>query len=86
MLKTNLVEKIKVWGRGQITLPKNLREELEIKENDILYAEKLGRVILLKPKESAIDEIQKKMAAMMRKKGLTVKDLVDEDIDIDEED
>lgn len=88
MLKTNQVEKIKVWERGQITIPKDLREELEIKENDILYAEKLGRAILLKPEASGIEEIQRKMAAIMQKNGLTVKDLLDEDddIEIDEED
>ena len=78
MLKLGKVEKIKVWERGQITIPKDLREELEIKENDVLYAEKIGRGLYLRQKESMIAEIQKKMAALMRKKGLKVKDLLDE--------
>lgn len=81
MLKLNEVEKIKVWERGQITIPKELREELEIKENDVLYAEKLGNGLYLRPTESVIDQVQKKMSAMMKKKGLTVNDLIKDLID-----
>ena len=81
MLKINEIEKIKVWERGQITIPKELREELEIKENDILYAEKLGNGLYLRPTESVIDQVQQKMSAMMKKKGLTVNDLIKDLID-----
>lgn len=81
MQKLNEVEKIKVWERGQITLPKDLREELEIKENDILYVEKLGRGLFLRPTESVISKIQKKGEELMRQKGLTVEDLIEDLID-----
>jgi len=81
MLKINEVEKIKVWERGQITLPKNLREELEIKENDILDVEKLGNGLYLRPSGSVIAEVQKKISTMMKKKGLTVDDLIKDLID-----
>ncbi|KKQ18886.1 MAG: Transcriptional regulator, AbrB family [Berkelbacteria bacterium GW2011_GWA1_36_9] len=84
MLKINEIDKIKVWERGQITLPKNLREELEIKENDILYVEKLGKGIFLRPTESIIEQIQKKGEELMREKGLKIEDLI-EDL-INEED
>lgn len=81
MLKTNQVEKIKVWERGQITIPKNLRKDLEIKENDVLYAEKLGKGLYLRPIESVIDQVQKKISVMMKKKGITVDDLIKDLID-----
>ena len=81
MLKINKVEKIKVWERGQITIPKELRGELEIKENDVLYAEKLGNGLYLRPTDSVIDQVQKRMSAMMKKKGLTVNDLIKDLID-----
>ena len=81
MLKINEVEKIKVWERGQITIPKELRDELEIKENDILFVEKLGRGILLRPTESVISKIQKKGEELMLQKGLTVEDLIEDLID-----
>lgn len=81
MLKINEVEKIKVWERGQITIPKDLRKELKIKENDILYVEKLGDGIFLRSKPSVISEIQKKGEELMREKGLTVEDLIKDLID-----
>jgi len=79
MLKLNEIEKIKVWERGQITIPKDLREALEIKENDVLYVEKLGNGLYLRPSESVIDQVQ--MSAMMKKRGLTVDDLIKDLID-----
>jgi len=79
MPRLNGIEKIKVWERGQITLPKDLREELEIKENDILDVEKLGDGLYLRPTGSVIAEVQKKISAMMKKKGLKIKDLLDEE-------
>ncbi|HLB95727.1 MAG TPA: AbrB/MazE/SpoVT family DNA-binding domain-containing protein [Patescibacteria group bacterium] len=81
MTQLKQIEKIKVWERGQITIPKEFREELEIKENDILYAEKLGNGLYLRPSESVIDQVQKKMSAMMKKRGLTVDDLIKDLID-----
>lgn len=79
MQRLNEIEKIKVWERGQITIPKDLREEMEIKENDVLYAEKIGRGIFLRPKETVILEIQKKGEELMRQKGLKIKDLINEE-------
>lgn len=79
MQRLNKIEKIKVWERGQITIPKDLREEMEIKENDVLYAEKIGRGIFLRPKETVILEIQKKGEELMRQKGLKINDLINEE-------
>ncbi len=79
MQRLNEIEKIKVWERGQITIPKDLREEMEIKENDVLYAEKIGRGIFLRPKETVILEIQKKGEELMRQKGLKINDLINEE-------
>jgi len=73
------IEEIKVWDRGQITIPKNLRTELDIREQTIIYAEKLGTGIFLRPKASVISEIQKKGEELMRKKGLKIKDLINEE-------
>ena len=76
MKQANQIEKIRVWERGQITLPKNLRKEMNIKENDILSVEKLGKGVYLRPLPSAIAEIQKGISALMKKRGLKVNDLI----------
>lgn len=73
------IKEIKVWDRGQITIPKNLRKELDIQDKTIIYAEKLGTGIFLRPKTSVISEIQKKGEALMRKKGLKIEDLINEE-------
>lgn len=47
---------IKVLRHGQITLPKELREVLGVKEGDILEAEMKENQVVLKPK-TLIDKI-----------------------------
>ncbi len=41
---------VKVIRHGQITLPVNFREELDIKEGDYLEADVEGKTIVLRPK------------------------------------
>ena len=41
---------VRVLRGGQITMPKELRESLEIKEGDILEVEMENRKVVLKPK------------------------------------
>jgi bifunctional DNA-binding transcriptional regulator/antitoxin component of YhaV-PrlF toxin-antitoxin module len=71
-------EKIKVWERGQITIPVKLRKQLKIEENSVIYAEPLGKGIYLRPKESVLLEVQKEGEKLMQKKGLKIKDLLNE--------
>lgn len=57
---------VKVIRHGQITLPADLREELDIKEGDYLEAELEGKTIVLRPKvlldrEDAIKALHKIM-------------------------
>jgi AbrB family looped-hinge helix DNA binding protein len=78
MKNTTDIEKIKVWQRGQITIPNKLRKQLQIQDNSIIYAERLGKGIFLRPSESAIMKIQKKGEELMKKNHLKIKDLIDE--------
>lgn len=77
MKNTLMVEKVKVWERGQITIPYKLRKLLKIEENSIIYAEPLGQGIFLRPEDSIIFKIQKKGEQLLRKKALKIKDLLD---------
>lgn len=57
---------VKVIRHGQITLPADLREELDIKEGDYLEAELEGKTIVLRPnvlldREDAIKALHKIM-------------------------
>ena len=69
---------MRVWDKGQITIPNKFRKDLKLGEGAVVYIQKLGDGLLLRPKESAIEAIQKRGEELMRAKGLTVKDLIDE--------
>lgn len=84
MAKDKTVEKIKVWERGQITIPTKIRDQFGIEENTILTIKPLKDGIFLAPEKLTISDIQKIGAQMLRKKGLTVQDLLDQ-LDEDEE-
>ncbi len=44
------MQRVKITEHGQITLPADFREKLDIKEGDYLEAELDGKTIMLKPK------------------------------------
>ena len=46
---------VKVLSKGQITLPKKIRESLHIKEGDTLLIEKKGGDIILKKGKTIFD-------------------------------
>ena len=67
---------VKVIRHGQITLPAELREELDIREGDYLEAELEGKAIVLRPKvlldrEDAVKALHKIMSEVQsRTKGV----------------
>ena len=67
---------VKVIRHGQITLPADFREELDIKEGDYLEADMEGKTIVLRPKvvmdrEDAIKALHKIMSEVQsRTKGI----------------
>jgi len=67
---------VKVIRHGQITLPVELREELDIREGDYLEAELEGKAIVLRPKvlldrEDAVKALHKIMSEVQsRTKGV----------------
>ena len=66
---------VRVLRGGQITMPKELRESLEIKEGDILEVELENRKVVLKPKVlvdkdqawARMNQITKKVSRQHRK-------------------
>ena len=77
------MEKIKVWERGQITIPTKIRNQYGIEENTILTIKPLKNGILLQPERDIISEIQKRISAERKKRGITIKEMLDQ-LDRDE--
>jgi bifunctional DNA-binding transcriptional regulator/antitoxin component of YhaV-PrlF toxin-antitoxin module len=67
---------VKVWGRGQLTIPASLRKELRLDEDTTLSIVKAGEALVLTPKKLIGDAVAKKAAREMKKAGLTLDDLL----------
>ena len=67
---------VKVWGRGQLTIPASIRKELHLEEDAWLTVVKVGDVLLLTPQKLIGDAIAKKAARAMKQAGLKLDDLL----------
>lgn len=67
---------VKVWGRGQLTIPASLRKELLMDEETVLNIVKVGDALILTPKKLAGDTLAKKAQKEMEKAGLSLEDLL----------
>lgn len=73
-----LPKKIRVWNKGQITLPKKIRDEWEISDDSILNAVKIGQVLFLTPREPKIPYLTREFRRIMEEKGIKTEDLLKE--------
>jgi AbrB family looped-hinge helix DNA binding protein len=69
---------IQVRQRGQITIPKKVREALSISEGDILTLVQVDEVFLLIPKKLKGAEITDRFTTLMEAQGLTLNDLLED--------
>ena len=65
------MEIAKLSSKGQITLPKEIREKLCLKEGDkVMFIEKEGEIIMLKSAENVINEMRDAMKGEAERLGL----------------
>jgi len=50
---------VKVWGRGQLTIPVSLRKELLLSEDTVMSIVNVGGSIILTPKKLIGDAVAK---------------------------
>ncbi|TSC92775.1 MAG: hypothetical protein CEN89_477 [Candidatus Berkelbacteria bacterium Licking1014_7] len=74
---------VRVRERGEITIPQKIREKYKIEANDMIYVYPMGDGIYLRTKESIVEKAQEIGEQMLKKAGLTVKDLL-KDLDDNE--
>lgn len=67
---------VKIRERGQLTIPAELRKSLGLEENDALNMIKVGDSLILTQKRLAGDTLSQKMEKTLKKKGLTLDDLL----------
>ena len=67
---------VKIWGRGQLTIPASIRKELNLAEETTMTIVKAGDVLILTPRKLIGDTVAKKAARAMKKAGLRLEDLL----------
>jgi bifunctional DNA-binding transcriptional regulator/antitoxin component of YhaV-PrlF toxin-antitoxin module len=69
---------LRLRARGQITLPQDLRRDLELEEDSSLSVIKVGKALLLTPAPSRRAALARSFQAAMAEEGLSLRDLLDE--------
>jgi len=62
--------------RGQITIPQDIREEMNLDAEDTIYLFRVGKVLLMTPKRMERASLAKKVEREMKREGLTLEDLL----------
>lgn len=69
---------VKMWGRGQLTIPASVRKELHLDEETMLNVVKVGNALLLTQKKLTGDRVAAKAQKEMEKAGLSLEDLLED--------
>lgn len=70
---------VQVRSKGQFTIPAPMREKLGIGENEILTVSLLGNgAIVIIPQKLEFPKILDKTAAMAKKRGVSLEDMLEE--------
>jgi bifunctional DNA-binding transcriptional regulator/antitoxin component of YhaV-PrlF toxin-antitoxin module len=69
---------VRLRGRGQVTLPASLRDELGWKEDCAVDAVKVGDAVLLAPRPIEGDRLSRRISKAMKSQGLTLEHLLKE--------
>ncbi len=65
-----------IRGRGQMTLPAELRREMGIKEGDVFTVVPLNDSLLITRKRLVVSELIDKIVQIMEEEGITLDDLL----------
>lgn len=68
--------KVKVWNRGQMTIPADLRRELDIDDDTILQVVRVGRSLVMTPEKLLRSNLARKVERERRKKGISLQALL----------
>jgi len=67
---------VKLWGSGQLTIPKDMREALHLNKETKLNVFAVGRCLVMTPKPLLRRALAKKVEKEMRNKKLSLNDLL----------
>lgn len=75
-MTTTIPKPVKLWGRGQLTIPKEVRDALQLAEDTELSVFVVGRCLVLTPKRLLRAALAKDIEKTMKAKGLSLEDVL----------
>ncbi len=73
------MEVSRISSKGQVTIPKPIRELLKLNEGDrVAFIEEDGKVVITKASLLALRDLQDTLSKEAEEKGITEEDLLDE--------
>ena len=73
-----LPKSVKLWGRGQLTIPKEARQALKLNDESQLSVFVVGQCLVLTQKRLTRASLAKEVGKSMVKKGVSLKNLLDD--------
>lgn len=77
-LEKQKTKKVRVWGKGQFTIPAEIRERLDIREDSYLEVFQVGRAIVLTPERLVVKELADSFQKEMNNNGIDLEQLLQE--------
>ncbi|MEW6623037.1 MAG: AbrB/MazE/SpoVT family DNA-binding domain-containing protein [Bacillota bacterium] len=71
-------KKVRVWGKGQLTIPVEIRERLDIKEDSYLEIFQVGKAIIATPERLIVKELADNFQKEMLKEDINLEKLLQE--------
>ncbi len=66
----------KVRIRGQVTIPRDIREEMNLNEEATVNIFRVGKALLMTPKQLQRSSLAKRVEREMKRQGLSLDDLL----------
>ena len=68
---------VKLWGRGQLTIPKEVRSALHLEDETQLNVFVVGRCLMMTPKRLLRASLARDAAKSMKSQGLTLEGVLE---------
>lgn len=75
---STLPKSVKLWGRGQLTIPKEVREALKMDDETQLSVFVVGQCLMLTPKRLTRASLAKNVEKSMKEKRITLEKLLND--------
>ncbi len=75
-MQASRVSVAEIKSRGQLTIPKKIREKGHIEEGQMVSIIPVGDSIIITPKRLELDEARRQMKKLLKASGLSVEDLL----------